>query len=466
MFNKIKQIISVILVLTVLIGVSPVSAFAASADDGEPKLYPEEFYWDKAGEDADNGYKAYSVAFGEPLIIPDSPTREGFNFLGWKDWYTDQIVELKNETMNSTSGRRFYAAWEKTLFTVRFYIGNELVDERTVKENALISAPDVTPPEGYTIKSWYGVPESALTIVYNIPFRMPPCDVNCHAVCEANKYNSYFYVDGELFTTVTNIYNQPFIVPRSPEKDGYTFRGWNPKLPDTTPVGEQRFDAVFEANEYIATLLVDGEVFAEIPYTYGQKSITLPDVPKKDGYTGAWESYTLGIGGVTINAVYSPIEYIATLLVDGEVYKEIPYFYGQKSIPLPEVPKKDGYTGTWESYTLGIGGVTINAIYTPNTYYAYYYVDGKLFTTTTNIYAQPFIVPRSPEKTGYTFSGWDPKLPEITPVGDQTFNATFKPNEYKAVLIVDGEVYREITYTFDQKTIDLPEVPKKTGYAG
>ena len=63
----------------------------------------EQFFWDKAGEDADNGYKAYEVEYGAPLIIPEKPYREGSKFLGWNDWYTDETVELENETIDKIS---------------------------------------------------------------------------------------------------------------------------------------------------------------------------------------------------------------------------------------------------------------------------------------------------------------------------------------------------------------------------
>ncbi|MBQ7543252.1 MAG: dockerin type I repeat-containing protein, partial [Clostridia bacterium] len=153
-------------------------------------------------------------------------------------------------------------------------------------------------------------------------------------------------------------------LPPVPKKDGCT-GAWESY---SLGIGGVTIHAIYMPIEYIATLMVDGEVYMEIPYVYGQKSIDLPPVPKKDGCTGAWESYSLVIGGVTIHAIYTPIEYIATLMVDGEVYMEIPYTYGQKSIDLPPVPKKKGYTGAWEPYSLVIGGVTIKAVYTPIDY--------------------------------------------------------------------------------------------------
>ena len=289
-----------------------------------------EFYWDKAGEDADNGYRAYEISFGSQLKIPEDPERAGCTFLGWKDWDTEQIVDLSTQVADAPI-RRFFAAWKTTV-------------------------------------------------------------------------TSRFYVFGELWTSVENVPGETFIQPRLPMVDGYTFAGWSPKTPQTAPQEELSFNALFEPITYIATLLVDEEVFTEIPYTYGQKSIDLPQVPKKDGYAGAWEPYELPIGGVTIHAIYTQETYIATLLVDGEIYAQISYVYGQKSIDLPKIPNKSGYNAAWEPYSLVIGGVTIHAVYTPK--------------------------------------------------------------KYVAQLIVDGAVYKKIAYTYGQKSIDLPEVPKKEGYTG
>ena len=328
--KRVKSLLSLLLAV-LLLGLTVLPGFAA--DVGE-KTYPEEFFWDKAGDDADNGYKAYSIPFGAPLQIPPDPAREGVRFLGWKDWNTDEIVDLAVETMNAY-GRRFYAAWSMPVHTFRFF------------------------------------------------------------------------VYGTLLTSIESIAGESFIVPRSPQIDGCTFAGWSPKLPQITPDEDMDFIAVFTPNEFIATLLVDGKVYKEIPYTYGQKSIDLPPVPEKTGYTGTWESYSLVVGGVTIRAIYKPVLHTFR-----------------------------------------------------------FFVNGTLLTSFESISGESFIVPRSPQIDGYTFAGWSPKLPQITPDEDMDFSAVFTPNEYIATLLVDGNVYMEIPYTYGQKSIDLPPVPEKTGYTG
>ena len=413
--KRIVRLLSVLLAV-LLVGMTAVPALAASDND---TLYPEEFYWDKAGEDADNGYKAYDVAYGQPLKIPPDPERYAQRFLGWKDWYTDEFVDLANETMNA-KGRRFYAVWGDVTRTFRFYVDGELftTTQSVVGESFVV--PRSPAKDGYVFAGWSPklpavtpdadmdfdaqfAPETYIAtllvdgeVYMEIPYTYGQKSIDLPAVPKKDGYTGAwegyslviggvtihaiytpivpetrtfrFFVDGELFTTTQSVVGESFVVPRSPAKDGYVFAGWSPKLPAVTPDADMDFDAQFAPETYIATLLVDGEVYMEIPYTYGQKSIDLPAVPKKDGYTGAWEGYSLVIGGVTIHAIYTPNTYIATLYVDGEVYMEIPYTYGQKSIDLPPVPPKAGYAGRWEDYSLGIGGVTIKAIYKPTDY--------------------------------------------------------------------------------------------------
>ncbi len=320
----------------------------------DTKVYSEEFFWDKAGEDADNGYKAYEIPYGSPLKIPEDPERYGCTFLGWKDWYTDEFVDLTTQIMDAP-GRRFYAAWQVKTYASRFYVFGKLWTTVENVPGEPFIHPRLPMVEGYTFQGWSP----------KLPEIAPAEELEFHAVFEKNTYSSRFYVNGVLWTTVENVFGEPFIHPRTPMIEGCTFMGWSPKLPETAPAEELEFHAVFEPIIYIAMLLVDGRVYMEIPYVYGQKSIDLPEVPEKPGYTGAWEPYSLVLGGVTIRAIYTPKKYIAQLIVDGSVYMEIPYTYGQKSVALPEVPKKEGYVGMWGPYSLVIGGTKIEAIYSP-----------------------------------------------------------------------------------------------------
>ena len=114
----------------------------------------------------------------------------------------------------------------------------------------------------------------------------------------------------------------------------------------------------------IAKFVADGVTVEEVPFKIGTVSIENPPVPEKAGYTGEWPFYRLGKEDITIEAVYTPIPYIATFVARGEIVGEVEYTVESTSIDEPEVPARTGYAGAWEPYTFDIGGITVNAVYT------------------------------------------------------------------------------------------------------
>ena len=95
------------------------------------------------------------------------------------------------------------------------------------------------------------------------------------------------------------------------------------------------------------------QVVGTVKFTIETDSITEPTVPNHVGYTGVWESYTLGAQNVTVNAVYTAIEYTATFKDGDTIVDEIIFTVETESINEPNVPAHTGYTGKWEEYTLG-----------------------------------------------------------------------------------------------------------------
>ena len=124
-------------------------------------------------------------------------------------------------------------------------------------------------------------------------------------------------------------------------------------------------NAVYTPIVYEAKFMVGSEVVKVVEFTIEDTEIEEPDVPAKTGYTGAWASYNLEARNITIKAVYTPIIYTATFVADGEVVGTVQFTVEDKSIAEPTVPAKEGYKGAWESYTLGAQDITVNAVYTP-----------------------------------------------------------------------------------------------------
>ena len=123
---------------------------------------------------------------------------------------------------------------------------------------------------------------------------------------------------GERLSTQDVFYYGTLTQPADPTKEiaGYqaTFLGWyngDQKWNFDTPVlKEIVLVAKFEVSiiNYTVTFVADGATVDTATYNVENSTITAPAVPAKEGYTGAWEAYTLTTGDVTVNAVYTVVE--------------------------------------------------------------------------------------------------------------------------------------------------------------
>ncbi len=178
------------------------------------------------------------------------------------------------------------------------------------------------------------------------------------------EFNATFKVDGEIIDVVTFTVGDTSIdEPDIPNKPGYN-AAWEEY---TLGADDIVINAVYDPVEYTATFMADGQKAGEIKFTVVAQSFTYPSVPPKEGYTGEWEEYTLGIGNIIVNAVYTPIEYIATFVDEnGEIIAEVPYTVKTEKIDEPAVPEKEGFKGAWEEYELTVDGITVKPVYEEN----------------------------------------------------------------------------------------------------
>jgi len=112
------------------------------------------------------------------------------------------------------------------------------------------------------------------------------------------------------------------------------------------------------------TLLADGTVVDTITVKLGN-DVVLPEVPVKEGHTGAWDNDGKNItADIEINAVYTLNEYTITFMCENGFYKILTVKHGE-AFEMPAVPEKEGYTVTWDKVvTAATGDMTINAVYT------------------------------------------------------------------------------------------------------
>lgn len=109
----------------------------------------------------------------------------------------------------------------------------------------MVVAPEAPTKEGCDFAGWtpdLGYLDTTETVTY-------------YATWTPKTYDAVFYSDGVVYDTIPTEFGTEIDEPAPPEKEGYTFVGWTPALPDTMPAENVRFDAVFEANTYKGYIL-------------------------------------------------------------------------------------------------------------------------------------------------------------------------------------------------------------------
>ena len=316
--------------------------------------------------------------------------------------------------------------------------------------------------DGYTFTGWKvtGLTDVDTTKA-TISFTMPANNVTLKAQYTENAPKTYelkvtnakvTLKDGGAVADLTAVRVGTELVATAPEKDGYTFTGWEvaglPTDVDTTkvtisftmPANNVTLTPQYEKNTY--TLTVDGK---DEQRTFDEE--VMVTAPKKDGYTfTGWEkeglpadakidganiTFKMPANNVTLKPQYEKNTY--TLTVDG---KDEQRTFDEEV--MVTAPKKDGYTFTgWEkeglpadakidganiTFKMPANKVTLKAQYTENVPEKYTVTMGDE-TTEYAVGADVTII--APAKAGETFTGWDAVgVPEGTDTNSETI--TFK----------------------------------------
>jgi uncharacterized repeat protein (TIGR02543 family) len=174
--------------------------------------------------------------------------------------------------------------------------------------------------------------------------------------------------------------------PTSPTKNGYTFEGWEPSVPSIMPAEDLAVTATWTPNTYVLSFNTNGgNTIASRNQTF-QAAVNFPDTPTKSGYTfSGWNSASDGEG---------------TLYESDETYQVA-------------------------------GDTTLYAQWTTNTYILAFNTDGGTSVAALQYAFQAELAaPIEPTKNGYTFSGWEPVIPQSMPADDVTVNAQWTINTY------------------------------------
>ena len=324
--------------------------------------------------------------------------------------------------------------------------------------------PEAFPTKvGYTFSGWG-----------EIPATMPTSDVTVNGTFAINKYTFTFDTDGgSEVAGITQDYNSAITAPTAPTKTGYTFVGWVPAIPETVPAENMSFKAQWTINQYTLTFDADnGTEATVITQDFGTK-FDSPAAPTKTGYTFAgWDSEipeTIPAENKSFKALWTINQYTFTFDSDGgSDVAAITQNYGTK-IESPTAPTKTGYTfAGWVPAipeTVPAENMSFKAQWTINQYTLTFDADnGTEATVITQDFNTKFETPAAPTKTGYTFAGWDSEVPETIPAENKSFKALWTINQYTFSFDADGgSDVAAITQNYGTK-IESPAAPTKPGY--
>ncbi len=389
-------------------------------------------------------YKSVKVAFGEKLTAEAAPEKEGHTFSGWEG--LPETMPASDVTVTGT-------------FTVNTYNLIYMLDGAEYKRLEVafgekLTAEAAPEKEGHTFSGWEGLPET-----------MPASDVTVTGSFTADTYTLTYVVDGEVYKTFQFAYGEKLTAEAAPEKEGHTFSGWE-GLPETMPASDVTVTGTFTVNTYHLIYMLDGVEYKRLEVAYGEK-LTAEAAPEKDGYTfSGWQGLpeTMPASDVTVTGSFSTNSYTLTYVVDGEVYKTFQFGFGEK-LTAEAAPEKEGHTFSgWEGLpeTMPASDVTVTGKFTVNTYNLIYMVDGEEYKRFEIAYGEKLTAEAAPVKDGYTFSGWQ-GLPETMPASDVTVTGSFSTNSYTLTYVVDGAVYKTFQFAFGEK-LTAEAAPEKEGH--
>lgn len=292
-------------------------------------------------------------------------------FGGWKD--EDGNIYGADDTITLTKDTTLTAVWKNGAY--KEYTITFVLDSKTIKRvtyhygDALpvFDAPEEA--DGYIFGgwSWFGT-DGELS---GQPDTMPASTLT--AIGTTTKCYISYEFDGTVYGTkeVGKIGDTIALIAK-PTKDYYDVTEWTADGITVTdgkfvmPAHDVTFKATSSPKFYNVNMTVDGSASSDSPMKAQYMStVTLPEPPKKSGYTYYWKSddvdiyeengeykFTMPHNDVSVECVYTTATYNVYYMIDGEA---TPYMtitdvpVGKEMFAYIDLPRKEGYlfNETW-----------------------------------------------------------------------------------------------------------------------
>ena len=255
-----------------------------------------------------------TLDYGTAIVLPDAPTREGYEFAGWAEEVPETMPD-RDLVLNAT--------WNVLQYTVKFVVDGVAVYEESLDYGTVVTKPADPVKEGYTFAGWDPEFVEGTTV--------PVGGLTYNATWNVNYYTLTFKWNDVVYSTASVAYGSAITAPETPEREGYEFAGWTPEVPEVMPAEDQTFEATWDICYYEVSFVVAGEVVKSENLAYGSE-IVAPEVAEKEGYTFVgWSPELLQYVpsyDVVFTAQFEVNVYTLTYYLDEEVVYSTELEYG------------------------------------------------------------------------------------------------------------------------------------------
>ena len=403
---------------------------------------------------------------GDTAMVEATPVT-GYYFNNWSGVeLSDDQLKNPSLALEVTAKLKLIAHFGIMQYTITFDTdGGSEVAAITQDYNTRIEAPADPQKEGFRFRGWSMA----------VPERMPAEDLTIKAIWGINKY--FITIDaanGQAADTLMFDYGE--IVDASldePEREGYTFQGWDATLPETMPAQDLVITAQWQLNKHNIVYVIDGREIETVE-AYYNSTIEPIQAPIMEGYKfNGWQNVpeTMPDSSITISGSYTAIEYGILFMNDGDTLQSTKVGYGQTPKYTGDEPARKAdtlYTYEFIGWTPDIYAAESEQVYTAvfdtilRRYTILFVSEGDTLTSKGFAYGQmPEYVGQTPEKKAtakfsYSFIGWVPTIVKV--IADQTYTAAFDStlNKYEIVFVSDESELQKDTLAYGQ-------TPKYTG---
>ncbi len=347
--------------------------------------------------------KSEKVTEGGDATAPADPEREGYHFTGWD-----------KEFDNVQSDLTVTATYAINTYNVTFYDKDGTTDLKTESVNYGYgaTAPEYKEYEGLHFTGW------------DKDFDVITADLDVYAQYAVNTYTVTFLDwDDTVLKTEQVEHGNDATAPVDPIRENYTFNGWDADFHEVK--SDMTINATYAINTYTVTFVDwDEKVLKSEKVEHGSAA-TAPDEPTREGYTfTGWDQ--------PLENITSDL-YIYAQYEENKVYFTVTYFdwnmtilgseqveEGQDAKGLETDPEREGYTFTgWSSSLENVtSDLNVQAQYEENkVYFTVTYYDWNMTVLGTEKVEEGKDakgLDPSPEREGYTFTGWSSPLTNVT----------------------------------------------------